>query len=84
MFFGTSFNPPPQVEGAQEGVVHSVDSEAHRVTVTMDESVFGTDYKFGPMPYASNGSVPQVGDRALVVFVDNDINRGWLVAWQEA
>lgn len=83
---GKHVNVTDQVDGPQEGVVLSVDTGSNTVYVTMDNSVFGVNNKFGPMPYCRCDPVyaPQIGDHALVCFIGKGIDRPRLISWWEA
>jgi hypothetical protein len=71
-----------QADGAQEGHILSVNTSTKTAYVTMTKSVFGTDTKFGPLPYCAGvANPPNPGDRVLVCFVGNGISRGWIISW---
>jgi hypothetical protein len=38
-------------------------------------------HRFGPAPFGRTDTPPEVGDRCLVIFVGNGIDRGWIVAY---
>lgn len=66
-----------QVDGPQEGHVISVDVVNQKAQVTMSNSDFGTDKQF-EVDYG-DGLSPSVGDKCLVIFVGQGVDRGWLI-----
>ena len=73
-----------QVDGPQDCTVIAVDSVAHTVYVTLTNSVFGTDRRFGPLRYGRTSNHPEVSDLGLVEFIGQGVDRGWLVSWTPA
>jgi hypothetical protein len=74
--------PVPQVKGPQEGRILSVDEDAATAMFVLKEFDNET-HRFGPAPFGRTDTPPQVGDRCLVVFVGNELGRGWITSWQE-
>jgi hypothetical protein len=73
--------PVPQVKGPQEGRILSVDEDAATAIFVLKEFDNET-HRFGPAPFGRTDTPPQVGDRCLVTFVGNGIDRAWITSWQ--
>lgn len=67
-----------QVDGPQEGRVISVDAPNQRAQVAMVNSAFGEEKQF-EVDY-DDSLTPVVGDKCLLVFVGQGVDRGWLLA----
>lgn len=62
---------------AQEGVIQRV--ENGKATFTIPE--YDAQRSYGPAAFCRTDNPPQPGDKCLVVFVGNGIDRAWVVAW---
>lgn len=70
----------PQAPNALEGKILAVDATA--ATFTIPE--WDPTIKFSAAPFLAGPTPPAPGDRCLVLFVGNGIDRPWIVSWTPA
>ena len=77
---GRAAVPQNQTPGAYEGVILTVVNG--KATFTIAD--FDSDQKFDPAPFTRSTSPPKPGDRCLVVFTGNGVDKGWIISWSDA
>jgi hypothetical protein len=75
-------SPQPQnwqVPACIEGVIHTVDEDAHRALFVVPD--WDETKLFGPARYGDAYQPPQPGSVCLVMFAGSGLDRPWIVAW---
>ena len=70
----------PQAPTPMEGIILDV----FDTTATFKIPEYDPHKSFGPAPFSMSGAPPVSGNRCLVVFIGNGIDRAWITAWQVA